>query len=130
VGLYPRIRFFTVSPQESGEKTGDVEGLHPGLSPLGSPDMASLAFFADSDGSLPTSVHDNLVLDQTTGKPPPILYNLHLVAWKISGGSTPSSTSLATPEISTRLGGVPPQKAATKQPGSPLETSLFLQRFT
>jgi hypothetical protein len=28
---------------------------------------------------------DNLVTDLTTGKPPPILHNLHLVAWRIFG---------------------------------------------
>jgi hypothetical protein len=62
---------------------------------------------------------DNLVTDLMMGKPPQILHNLHLVAWRISGGSTPSRTSLLTPEISTRLGGALSQKAATKQPGSP-----------
>jgi hypothetical protein len=40
---------------------------------------------------------DNLVTDLTTGKSPPTLYNPYLVAWRISGGSTPSRTSLATP---------------------------------
>jgi hypothetical protein len=42
---------------------------------------------------------EDLVTDLTTGKLPPILHNLHLVAWRISGGSTPSRTSLATPKI-------------------------------
>jgi hypothetical protein len=59
VGLYPRVRFSTdSSPQESGEEAGDVEGhLHPGLSPLGSPDMASFASFADSDEGSLASFH-------------------------------------------------------------------------
>jgi hypothetical protein len=39
---------------------------------------------------------ENLVTDLTMGKPPPILHNLHLVAWRIFGGSTlqdlPSNT--------------------------------------
>jgi hypothetical protein len=59
VGLHPRIRFSSdSSPQESAEETGDVKGhLHPGLSPLGSPDMASFASVADSVRGLLTSVH-------------------------------------------------------------------------
>jgi hypothetical protein len=67
---------------------------------------------------------DNVVIDLTTGKPPPILTNPHLVAWRVFGGSTPSRTSppsrtyLVAPEISTRQGGAPPQKAATKEPDS------------
>jgi hypothetical protein len=68
---------------------------------------------------------DNLVTDLTTGKLPPILHNLHLVAWRIFGGSTPSRTSLAAPEISTRQGGAPPQKASTKEPGS-LSRDIFV----
>jgi hypothetical protein len=45
VGLPSRIRLPTNrSPQESGEEAGDVERhLQPGLSPLGSPDVASVA---------------------------------------------------------------------------------------
>jgi hypothetical protein len=39
---------------------------------------------------------DNLVTDLTTGKPPLILRNLQLVAWRVIGGSTPSRTSLLT----------------------------------
>jgi hypothetical protein len=62
---------------------------------------------------------EDLVTDLTTGKPPPILHNLHLVAWRISGGSTPSRTSLATPEISTRQVGANPQKIDTTEPGNP-----------
>jgi hypothetical protein len=68
---------------------------------------------------------DNLVTDLRTGKPPPILHNLHLVTWRIFGGSTPSRTSLAAPEISMRQGGAPPQKAATKEPGS-LSRDIFV----
>jgi hypothetical protein len=62
---------------------------------------------------------EDLVTDLKTGKPPPILHNLHLVAWRICGGSTPSRTSLATPEISTRQGGAHPQRIDTIEPGSP-----------
>jgi hypothetical protein len=46
------------------------------------------------------------------------LHNLHIVAWRISGGSTSSRTSLATPEISTRQGGANPQRIDT-MPGNP-----------
>jgi hypothetical protein len=73
---------------------------------------------------------ENLVTDLTTGKPPPILKNLHLVTWRICGGSTPSRTSLATPEISTRQGGAPPQRIDTKEPGSPSKDIFVLQRLT
>jgi hypothetical protein len=71
---------------------------------------------------------NNLVTDLTTGKLPSNLHNLHLIAWRISGGSTPSRTSLATPEI-TRLGGARPQKAATKQPRSPSRDIFVLPMF-
>jgi hypothetical protein len=59
VGLHPRVCFSSdSSPQESSEETRDVEGhLHPGLSPLGSPDVASFASDAEGVGGLPTSVH-------------------------------------------------------------------------
>jgi hypothetical protein len=62
---------------------------------------------------------EDLVTDLTTGKPPPILHNLHLVAWRICGGSTPSRTSQATPRISSRQGGAPTQRIDTKEPGKP-----------
>jgi hypothetical protein len=56
VGLPSRIRLSSDrSPQESGKKTGDVERLlHPGFSPLGSPDVAGIAFDAEGpEGSTP-----------------------------------------------------------------------------
>jgi hypothetical protein len=62
---------------------------------------------------------EDLVTDLTTGKPPPILHNLHLVAWGISGGSTPSRTSLETAKISSRQGGANPQRIDTTEPGNP-----------
>jgi hypothetical protein len=61
----------------------------------------------------------DLVTDLTTGKPLPILPHLRLVAWRICGGSTPSKTSQATSRISSRQGGDPPQKTATKELGKP-----------
>jgi hypothetical protein len=72
---------------------------------------------------------EDLVTDLTTGKPPPILHNLHLVAWRISGGSTPSRTSLATPEISSRQGGTNPQRVDTPEPGNPSRNIFVLPTF-
>jgi hypothetical protein len=62
---------------------------------------------------------EDLVTDLMMGKPSPILHNLHLVAWRISGGSTPYRTSQATPKISSRQDGVNPQRIDTTEPGSP-----------
>jgi hypothetical protein len=62
---------------------------------------------------------EDLMTDMTTGKPPPIHHNLNRVAWRTCGGSTPSRTSLPTPEISTRQGGAHPQRIDTTEPGSP-----------
>jgi hypothetical protein len=70
-----------------------------------------------------------LVTDLTTGKPPPILHNLHLVAWRISGGSTPSRSFLAAPEISTRQGGANPQRIDTTEPGNPLRNIFVPPTF-
>jgi hypothetical protein len=72
---------------------------------------------------------EDLVTDLKTGKPPPILHNLHLVAWRICGGSTPSRTSLATPEISTRQGGAHSQRIDMIEPGSPSRDIFFPPTF-
>jgi hypothetical protein len=52
MGFPSRVRLPTNrSPQESGEETGDVERhLHPGLSPLGSLDVASVASDVEGPG--------------------------------------------------------------------------------
>jgi hypothetical protein len=75
---------------------------------------------------------EDLVSDLTMGKPLPILPHLHLVAWRICGGSTPSRTSQATPRISSRQGGALPQKIAMKEPGKPssdiFDPPMFLSR--
>jgi hypothetical protein len=62
VGLPTRVRLSTdLSPQESGEKAGDVKShLHPGLSPLGSPDVAGFASNAEGVGGLPPAFHGRL----------------------------------------------------------------------
>jgi hypothetical protein len=56
---------------------------------------------------------DNLVVDLMTGKPPQILHNLHLVAWRILGGSTPSRTSLSTLGSSRKCGAMVPAALGT-----------------
>jgi hypothetical protein len=73
VGLHPRIRFSSdSSPQESSEETRDVEGhLHPGLSPLGSPDVASFASDGEGVGGSPTSVHGQPSDGSDNGKAAP-----------------------------------------------------------
>jgi hypothetical protein len=62
---------------------------------------------------------EDLVTDLTTGKPPLILHNLLLVAWRISGGSSPSGTSQASPKISSRQGDANPQRIDATEPGYP-----------
>ena len=75
----------------------------------------------------------SLVKDLKTGLPPPILRNLHLVAWKISGGvkgSTRAKTtiSLQEPAVSSRMGGDPPQTSAMTPAGGS-SSSFFLPPF-
>jgi hypothetical protein len=72
---------------------------------------------------------EDLVTDLTTGKPPPILHNLHLVAWRISGGSAPSRTSQATPNISSMQGGADPQRIDMTEPGNPSKGIFVLPTF-
>jgi hypothetical protein len=90
--------------------------------------FASLQALAVEDVCrLPMSA--NLVIDLTTGEPPPNLERLFLVVWTISGGvgeSTPSQTDLL---ISSRQDGSDPQKTAMNARGSPLRTSSVLPPF-
>jgi hypothetical protein len=72
---------------------------------------------------------EDLVTDLTTGKLPPILHNLHLVGWRISGGSTPSRTSQATPRISSWQGGTDPQRINTTEPDNPSRGIFVPPRF-
>jgi hypothetical protein len=62
VGLSSRVRLPTNhSPQEIGEEAGDVKRhLHPGLSPLGSPDMASVASDVEGPRGSPPAFHGRL----------------------------------------------------------------------
>jgi hypothetical protein len=73
--------------------------------------------------------HDALVVDLTTGEPPPSLEWLFLVVWKICGGlgeSTPSQTGLSG---LSRQDGFDPQRIGTKGPGNPLSPSCALPPF-
>jgi hypothetical protein len=72
---------------------------------------------------------DDLVIDLTTGEPPPNLERLFLVIWKILGGlgeSTPSRTGLST---LFRQDGSDPQKTATNERGNPSRPSSALPPF-
>jgi hypothetical protein len=62
VGLHSRVRLPSYrSPQKNGEEAGDVERhLHPGFSPLGSPDMASVASDIEGPGGSPPAFHGRL----------------------------------------------------------------------
>jgi hypothetical protein len=72
---------------------------------------------------------EDLVTDLTTGKPPPILHNLHLVAWRISGGFSPSATSRTSPKISSRQGGANPQRIDMTDPGNPSRDIFVPPKF-
>jgi hypothetical protein len=76
---------------------------------------------------LPLSSH--LVVDLMTGQPPPILDRLSLVVWMITGGVEASPLSLTDPLISSRQGGLPPQRNAMKALGGPLRSSFVLPPF-
>jgi hypothetical protein len=99
-------------------KDGNVERhLHPDLPPVGSPDVASVASDAEGLGGSPTSLPGR-PSDRSDDRQVPILHNLCLVAWRICGGLTPSSTFQATPRISSRQGGTPTQRMDTKEASS------------
>jgi hypothetical protein len=72
---------------------------------------------------------DKLVIDLSTGEPPPSLGRLFLVAWKICGGlgeSTPSSTGHSG---LSRQDWSDPQRIDTKGPGNPSSLSCALPPF-
>jgi hypothetical protein len=72
---------------------------------------------------------DNLVIDLTTGEPPPSLERLFLVVWKISGGLGESMPSQTGPSGLLQQGGSDPQRTAMKGLGSPLKPSSALPPF-
>jgi hypothetical protein len=72
---------------------------------------------------------DDLVIDLTTGEPPPNLERLFLVVWRISGGlgeSTPYQTGSSS--LSRQVGSNP-QRTAMKGLGSPSRPSSALPPF-
>jgi hypothetical protein len=70
---------------------------------------------------------DDLVIDLTTGDPPPNLERLFLVVWKILGGLGESTPSRTGPSGLFRQDGSDPQKTAMKELGSLIRPApLFL----
>jgi hypothetical protein len=77
----------------------------------------------------PLPFSDDLIVDLTTGEPPPNLERLFLVVWTILGGigeSTPSQMGLS---LSSRQDGSDPQRTATKELGSRSRPSSALPPF-
>jgi hypothetical protein len=73
--------------------------------------FASLQALAVEDvRRLPMSI--DLVIDLTTGEPPPNLERLFLVIWTLSGGIGELTPSQIVPLISSRQDGSDPQKTA------------------
>jgi hypothetical protein len=71
----------------------------------------------------------DLVIDLTTGEPPPNLERLFLVVWTISGGIGESTPYQIGPSVSSRQDGSNPQKTAMSGRGSPLRPSSALPPF-
>jgi hypothetical protein len=78
---------------------------------------------------------DDLVINLSTGEPPPSLERLFLVVWKISGGLGESTPSQTGPFGLSRQDGCDPQRTATKglaspsRPSSALPPFLFIKRL-
>jgi hypothetical protein len=72
---------------------------------------------------------DDLVIDLTTGEPPPNLERLFLVVWKILGGLGESTPSRTGPSALFRQDGSDPQKTAMKEHGNPSRPSSALPPF-
>jgi hypothetical protein len=90
--------------------------------------FASLQALAVEDvRRLPMSA--DLVIDLTTGEPPPNLERLFLVVWTISGGVGESTSSQIVPSILSRQDGSDPQKTAMSARGSPSRTSSAFPPF-
>jgi hypothetical protein len=73
--------------------------------------------------------HDDLVIDLSTGEPPPSLERLFLVVWKILGGLGESMPFRTGPSGLSRQDGSDPQKIATKGPGGLSKPSCALPPF-
>jgi hypothetical protein len=72
---------------------------------------------------------DDLIINLTTGEPPPNLERLFLVVWTILGGIGESTPSRTGPSVSSRQDGSDPQKTATKERGSLSRPSSTLPPF-
>jgi hypothetical protein len=72
---------------------------------------------------------DDLIVDLTTGVPPPNLERLFLVVWTILGGVGEAAPSQMGPSLSSRQDGSDPQRTATKELGSPSRRSYALPPF-
>ena len=70
----------------------------------------------------------DLVIDLTTGLPPSGLNQLHLVAWRISGGSTPPASPTPFFDLSPEAGEVP-HRPATMRPGAHSKTFCAPEGF-
>jgi hypothetical protein len=75
------------------------------------------------------SFSDDLIVNLTTGVPPPNLERLFLVVWTILGGVGESTPSQMGPSLSSRQDGSDPQKTATKELGSLSKPSYALPPF-
>jgi hypothetical protein len=131
VGLSPGLPLPSRSPpQEGREEVGGVEGVYLLVTPY----WEAQTWFASLQ-SLPLlevrrlPFHDALVVDLTTGEPPPSLERLFLVVWRICGGlgeSTPCQTGLSG---LSRQDGSDPQRTGMKGPGNPSKPSCALPPF-
>jgi hypothetical protein len=140
VGLQPSIPFPShFPPQEGDQEVGvvqkDVSSSHPVLGRLSkrlskTPLQRGLplqALAVDDVRRLLMSA--NIVIDLTTGEPPPNLDRVFLVVWTISGGVGASIPSRIGHSISSRQDGSDPQKSAMSARGSPSRTSFALSPF-
>jgi len=73
--------------------------------------------------------HDALVVDLSTGEPPPSLERLFLVVWKICGGFGESTPFRTGPSGLLRQDGLPPQRTDMKGLGSPSRPSCALPPY-
>jgi hypothetical protein len=73
--------------------------------------------------------HNDLVIDLSTGEPPPFLERLFLVVWKICGGLGESTPFRTGPSGLSRQDGSNLQKISTKGPGGPSKPSCALPPF-
>jgi hypothetical protein len=73
--------------------------------------------------------NDDLIVDLTTGEPPPNLERLFLVVWTILGGIGESMPYWTGPSVSSRQDGSDPQRTTMKELGSLLRLFSALPPF-